>query len=197
MEKQEKQTKKSEMKNFQEKKPEVRAPMSHQEQEDKRFSEKMVRIMSEDIEGAMKVYPALTKINGVSWSLANAVCNVLKLDKNRKIGSLTEDEIKKITEFMKNPQIPEFLFNRNRDRESGKNMHLTGTNLELQTEFDVKRLKKIKSYKGVRHAAGLPVRGQRTKSHFRKNKTKSMGIKKKGKPEDNKNENFKQQAGKK
>ena len=191
----EKQTQKPEIASLQDKKP---VSLSKRDQEEKRYDEKMVRIMSEDIEGAMKVYPALTKINGVSWSLANAVCSVLKLDKNRKVGSLTEDEIKKITEFIKNPQIPEFLFNRNRDRDSGKNLHLTGTNLELQTEFDIKRLKKIKSYKGIRHAAGLPVRGQRTKSHFRKNKTRSMGIKKKGKS-DEKAENFKAhlQAGKK
>jgi len=40
-------------------------------------------------------------------------------------------------------------------------------------------MKKIKSYKGIRHVAGLPVRGQRTKSHFRKNARKSGGIKKK------------------
>ena len=43
-----------------------------------------------------------------------------------------------------------------------------------------KRLQMIKSYKGMRHAAGLPVRGQRTKSNFRKNKGKgSLGVKKK------------------
>src|SRR3989338_5242719 len=109
----EKQTQKPEGKNQQEKKPIVPAVMSKQQQADKKYDEKMVRLMSEDIEGAMKVYPALTKINGVSWSLANAVCSVLKLDKNRKVGSLTEDELKKITEFIKNPQIPDFLFNRN------------------------------------------------------------------------------------
>ena len=40
--------------------------------------------------------------------------------------------------------------------------------LDIQKEFDIKRLKKIKSYRGLRHAQGLPVRGQRTRSHFRK-----------------------------
>ncbi|MEK6741864.1 MAG: 30S ribosomal protein S13, partial [Nanoarchaeota archaeon] len=181
-------------------KPEISEYMANKMREEKKYGEKMVRLMSEDIEGAMKVYPALTKINGVSWSLANATCHVLKIDKNRKIGSLTEEEIKMVTEFIKNPKIPEFLFNRNRDFETGKNLHLTGTGLELQTEFDIKRLKKIKSYRGIRHAANLPVRGQRTKSHFRKNKTKSMGIKKRGKTEDkveNKAENFKTTTNKK
>ena len=83
-------------------------------QQEKKYDEKMVRIMSEDIEGSMKLYPALTKINGVSWALANAVCISLSLDKTRKVGSLTEAEIKKVTEFIKNPQIPTFLFNRNK-----------------------------------------------------------------------------------
>lgn len=180
----EKQKQSPEMKGSLEHKPRNPGHASMKTQEEKRYEEKMVRLMSEDIEGVMKVYPALTKVTGVSWALANAVCHSLKIDKNRKIGSLTDDELKKVTEFIKNPQIPEFLFNRNRDLETGKNMHLSGTGLELQTEFDIKRLKKIKSYRGIRHAAGQPVRGQRTKAHFRKNKTKSMGIKKRGKTEE-------------
>ena len=152
-----------------------------QKESDRKAEERIVRIMSEDIEGRMKIYAGLTKIKGVSWSLSNAVCNILKMDKNRKIGSLSEDEIKKITEFLKNPKIPEFLLNRRKDFETGENKHVTGTNLELQNEFDIKRLKKIKSYRGIRHSAKLPVRGQRTKGHFRKNKAKGAGIKKKSK----------------
>ncbi len=41
-------------------------------------------------------------------------------------------------------------------------------------------MRKIKSYKGVRHSSGLPVRGQKTKSNFRKNKGKVASVKKKG-----------------
>lgn len=150
-----------------------------QKTEEEKYKERMIRILSEDIEGGMTVYAGLTKIKGISWSLANAVCKVLKIDKNRKAGSLTDAEVKKISEFIKNPQIPSFILNRRFDFETGKDKHLTGTYLELQKEFDIKRLKKIKSYRGIRHAAGLPVRGQRTKSHFRKNKAKGAGIKKK------------------
>ena len=51
--------------------------------------------------------------------------------------------------------------------------------LELQKEFDIKRLKKIKSYRGIRHTLGLPSRGQRTKGNFRPHKMKGVGIKKK------------------
>ncbi len=149
---------------------------------------RIVRILSTDIEGREGVYPGLAKIKGVSWSLSNAVCKSLDLKKERKIGSLTEDEIKKISAFLKNPPIPVFLLNRRNDFETGENRHLIGTDLDLRKDFDIKRLKKIRSYKGVRHAAKLPVRGQRTKGHFRKNKSKGVGIKKKTKVKDFKGE---------
>ncbi len=153
--------------------------VQEQKTEEEKYKERIVRILDKDIEGGMKIYAGLTKIKGISWSMANAICKRLKIDKNRKIGSLTDAEVKKILDFIKNPEIPGFIFNRRFDFETGEKRHLTGTNLELQKEFDIKRLKKIKSYKGIRHSAGLPVRGQRTKSNFRKNKRKGAGIKRK------------------
>ena len=150
-----------------------------QEKSELRFEEKIVRIMSKDIRGNMKVYAGLTKIKGISWSFSNAVCKILKIGNEKKIGSLTENEIKKISEFIKSPKLPSYIINRRVDFETGKNGHLTGSDLELRNEFDIKRLKKIKSYKGYRHASNLPVRGQRTKGHFRKNRAKGVGIKKK------------------
>ncbi|MEX0932622.1 MAG: 30S ribosomal protein S13 [Candidatus Pacearchaeota archaeon] len=143
--------------------------------------ERIVRILSKDIEGGIKLYPGLTKIKGISWSFSNAVCNALKLDKGKKIGDLTEAEIIKITEFVKNPKLPQFLLNRRFDFSEGKDGHLNGIDLELQNEFDIKRLKKIKSYRGYRHMSGLPMRGQRTRGNFRRNKAKGVGIKKKSK----------------
>ena len=148
---------------------------------EKKQEERIIRILSKDIGGRMKIYPGLTKIKGVSWSLSNVVCKILKIEKTRKIGSLTNEEITKISEFIKNPKVSKYLINRRKDFETGENKHLTGSDLELQTEFDIKRLKKIKSYRGYRHMSGLPSRGQRTKSNFRRNKSKGSGIKKKGK----------------
>jgi small subunit ribosomal protein S13 len=53
--------------------------------------------------------------------------------------------------------------------------------LKFAKENDVKMMKKIKSYRGLRHQWSLPVRGQRTKSNFRRNKGKgSLGVKRKG-----------------
>ncbi len=138
----------------------------------------LVRILSKDIEGRMNIYVGLTKIKGVSWSLSNAVCKKLNFPKNKKVGTLTEQEIKKISDFLKNPDVPTFLINRRSDMASGENKHLVSTDLELQKEFDIKRLKKIKSYRGVRHASGQPTRGQRTKSHFREKNRKVVGVKK-------------------
>ena len=103
------------------------------------------------------------------------------IEKTKKIGALTEGEIEKISTFMKNPDLPEYIFNRKQDLETGEDRHLIGVDLDLTKEFDIKRLRKIKSYKGLRHALGLPLRGQRTKSNFRKNRRKGAGIKKKSK----------------
>jgi len=150
-----------------------------QKQTKQRNENRVVRILSKDIEGNMGLYAGLTKIKGISWTLSNAICQILKLDKNKKIGALTNEEIDKITNFFKSPELPKYLLNRQNDFETGENKHLIGNDLELTTEFDIKRLKKIKSYRGSRHLSGLPMRGQRTKSNFRRNRRKGAGIKKK------------------
>ena len=142
---------------------------------------RIIRILGKDIEGNVKLYPGLTQIKGVSWALANATCVLLKMDKTKTIGELSEEEISKISEFLKNPQVPDYILNRRKDFETGEDMHLLGSDLELKGEFDVKRLKKIKVYRGLRHMIGLPMRGQRTKSNFRRNRKKGAGIKKKNK----------------
>jgi len=149
--------------------------------QEQKQEERVVRILSKDIEGGMKIYPGLTKIKGISWGISNVICKKLNIDKNRLIGSLTNDEVKKISEFVKKIKIPKYFNNKVKNFETGGDKHLIGSELELQTEFDIKRLKKIKSYRGYRHMSGLPLRGQRTRSNFRKNKMKGAGIKKKGK----------------
>ena len=142
--------------------------------------DRVVRILAKDIEGSTRIGAGLAKIKGISWGFANAICHVLRIDKERKVGSLSEDEIGKISDFTKFPKVPAFILNRRFDFETGENRHLLGSDLMLRNEFDIKRLKKIKSYKGVRHGAGLPVRGQRTRSNFRLNRKRGVGIKKRG-----------------
>lgn len=137
----------------------------------------LVRIMQTDIPGDKKVLTGLTYIKGVSWAISNALCKILKLDENKKISALTPEEINAITEFLKNPQLPRFMLNRRNDFETGQDSHLIGTELDMKKEFDIRRLKKIRSYRGLRHATGQPTRGQRTRSHFRsKGKKKAVGV---------------------
>ncbi|MBI2672048.1 30S ribosomal protein S13 [Candidatus Woesearchaeota archaeon] len=139
----------------------------------------IVRIVNTDILGGTKIFQALTKIHGVSYNFSNAVCNHLGLEKTKAVGSFENEEIKKIEEVVKNPLkygLPRFIINRRADIETGEDKHLLGSDLKLRKEFDVKLMKKIKTYKGIRHALGLPVRGQGTKAHFRTGK--SIGVKK-------------------
>jgi len=72
-----------------------------------------------------------------------------------------------------------FLKNRRSDFKTGEESHIIGSELDMKKDFDIRRLKKIRAYRGIRHAAGLPVRGQRTRSHFRK-KGQAVGVKRKG-----------------
>lgn len=140
----------------------------------------IVRIINADIPGSKSMDIALTSITGIGHSFSQAVCSALKMDQHRKIGSLSKEEVKKVEEVIKSPEsykIPSYLFNRENDPETGKNKHIINPDLKLTHEFDIKNLKTIKSYRGIRHAQGLPLRGQRTRSNFRKGKT--VGVSKK------------------
>lgn len=162
----------------------IRKKQGKEERKERKIEEEsIIRILSTDISGNKKIFVGLTKIKGVSWTLSNAVCYILDIDKNRKMNSLTKEEINKISELVKNPEdkIPAFILNRQKDIETGKDRHLIGSDLELRREFDIKRLKKIKSYRGLRHALRQPVRGQRTRSHFRERHRKAVGVSKKAK----------------
>ena len=139
----------------------------------------LVRILGRDVRGDIKIKSALTKINGISWAISNAICKILKLDEEKKIQDFDKDELARIEDFMKAPELPSFLKNRRNDLDSGEDLHMSGMDLKLRKEFDLKRLKKIKSYKGARHAAQLPVRGQRTKGNFRRNRKPSVAAAKK------------------
>jgi small subunit ribosomal protein S13 len=136
---------------------------------------RLIRILGKDIRGDKKLFVGITNLKGISWSFANALCKVLKLDPNKKIAELSEKEIQQITEFVKSPKIPSYLMNRRKDYNFGGDKHIVGSDLDMQKDFDIKRIKKIKSYKGVRHIQGQPVRGQRTKSHFRTNRKNKKG----------------------
>jgi small subunit ribosomal protein S13 len=67
--------------------------------------------------------------------------------------------------------------NRRKDLETGKDGHLISADLVLRNKMDIEQMKGIKSWRGYRHAYGLRVRGQRTKTTGRAGK--ALGVKKK------------------
>jgi small subunit ribosomal protein S13 len=145
-----------------------------------------VRIANTDLDGNKSIGNALKKIKGVSFMFSNMICNFAGVDKMSKTGYLKDEEVKKLDDVLNNPlkyNAPSWMLNRRKNYEDGKDYHVITGNLSFAEENDVKRMKKIRSYRGVRHGQGLPVRGQRTKSNFRKNKGKaSLGVVKKAAP---------------
>ena len=141
----------------------------------------IIRILQTDIPGNKNLLTGLTYIKGVSWSISNALCILLKYNPLKKIAELSEEEIERITEFLKGNKegMPDFLKNRRIDFETGETSHLIGNELDMKKEFDIRRLKKIRSYRGLRHAFGHPTRGQRTRSNFRSKKRQAVGVKRK------------------
>ncbi len=130
----------------------------------------ILRIANAEIKGEVPIAQALTKVKGCKFMFANAICQVLDLDRKRRAGDFSEQEIEKIEDCLGNPvkyNIPKWLFNRRKDLDTGVDKHIVSIDLDLRREFDVRRLKKIRSYRGWRHAKKLPVRGQRTRSSFR------------------------------
>ena len=155
----------------------------------------IIRVSNTDIKGDIPLHHALTKIRGIGYSFANAICHATKIDRTKKVGYLEEKDVKKIEECIKEPlkfNLPTWLLNRQRDIETGENRHIVTSTLKFQTEVDIKNMKKIKTYRGMRHAYGQPVRGQKTRAHFRhgaavgvqRSKAKMQVQKKEGKDKD-------------
>jgi small subunit ribosomal protein S13 len=142
----------------------------------------IVRVCNTDLKGEKAILYALTKIKGVNVMYANMALSISGIDKTRKTGDLSEAEVSKIDEILRSPNkynVPTWLYNRRLDYETGEDKHLLSSDLTLEKDNDLKRMKKVKTYKGLRHQWGLTVRGQRTKSNFRRNKGKGLVAKKK------------------
>jgi small subunit ribosomal protein S13 len=139
----------------------------------------LVRIAGKDISGKKNVVSGLALIRGVGPRTGRIACIGAKVDWRRRIGNLSDKEIDVIEEEIKKlDKAPSWLLNRQKDYDSGKNLQVIGSDLMLSLRDDINRLRKIRSYRGVRHETGLPVRGQRTRSTFRKNATVGVSRKK-------------------
>lgn len=141
----------------------------------------LVRIANADLKGEKAIINGLTNINGVGFMFANLVIELAKIDPSKKSGELSDEELKKIETILEDPVkagAPKWMLNRRKDTETGEDIHILTNDLSFIKDNDLKLLKKIKCYRGNRHSRGLPCRGQRTKSNFRKNKGKATGVKK-------------------
>jgi small subunit ribosomal protein S13 len=127
----------------------------------------VVRLAGTDIEGTLKVIPALARIKGVGWRFAHALLASLKIDPNLQIGQLKEREIAAIEAALKDPTstpLPRWLFNRRKDLLTGQDLHIIGADWDFNVRMDIEREKQLQTWRGVRHALGLKVRGQRTRT---------------------------------
>jgi small subunit ribosomal protein S13 len=141
----------------------------------------IIRLMNTDVPGSLGTQKALAKIKGIGQNLSAAICARMDLDRTKAINSYSDVELKELEVKVKAMNgVESWQLNRQKDYDTGNDKHLLTTDLKLQLDFDKKRLSKIKSYRGLRLQARLPVRGQRTKGHFRKG-GKSVGVKRKKK----------------
>ena len=121
----------------------------------------MARIAGVDIPKQKRGVIALTYIYGIGQTRAQQILAEAKVDESTKVEDWTDDEISNI-------------------REAVGSFTIEGE-LRSEVQLSIKRLMDIGCYRGIRHRAGLPLRGQRTKnnSRTRKGRRKTVANKKK------------------
>ena len=123
----------------------------------------MARIVGVDIPRNKKVSYSLCYIHGIGLSTAKMICKKAKIDLEKRIQDLTENQIVTLRETISSLEI--------------------NVECELRSfnAMNIKRLKDVGSYKGVRHRKSLPANGQRTKTNARtrKGKKRTIGLGKK------------------
>ena len=131
----------------------------------------IVRIVGNDIPGERKLLVGLTQIKGIGHNFATAIASTLKINTNSNIGHLTDANVQEIEKLITNPSaanFPSWFLNRQRDIETGKDMHLLTSDIPFTLRNDIERERITASWRGYRHLSGLKVRGQRTRTSGRK-----------------------------
>lgn len=111
----------------------------------------MARIAGVDLPRDKRVEVGLTYILGIGLSSSQAILAKTGINPDTRVRDLTEEEVQKIREVI------------------GSDCKVEG-DLRRDTALNIKRLIEVNSYRGKRHRAGLPVRGQRTKTNARTRK---------------------------
>jgi small subunit ribosomal protein S13 len=117
----------------------------------------MARVAGVEIENDKRLWVSLMGIYGIGESNAKKLCEDTKLDKDKFVKDMSEAELDVVRKYVE------------------ENYRVEGE-LRQGVFRDIKRLKDIRSYRGIRHKLGLPVRGQRTRRNARTRKGKSMPV---------------------
>jgi len=144
----------------------------------------IVRIANKDLNGSIPIYRALTGIKGVGIRMARMIAYQFQkehnISYNLPLGELPESMDAQLEAIVLAPQkhgLPTWTANRSKAID-GKPTHMVMNDLDFAIRNDLQTMKKLKSYKGLRHALGLTVRGQRTRTAGR-SKGKTVGVEKK------------------
>ena len=123
----------------------------------------MARISGVDIPREKKVPYSLCYIHGIGLTLAKNICEYAKVDENKRVSELTDNQVTSI-----------------RDAISALQIRVEGEQRTI-VSMDIKRNRDFGCYQGLSHRRGLPVNGQRTKtnSRTRKGKRRTIGLGKK------------------
>ncbi|MBS23856.1 MAG: 30S ribosomal protein S13 [bacterium] len=123
----------------------------------------MARIVGVDIPRNKKIAFSLCYIHGIGMSTALEICKTAKIDTDKRVQELSEKQISSIREVI-----------------SSLEMNVEGE-LRSFNAMNIKRLKDVGAYRGLRHRRGLPANGQRTKTNARtrKGKKRTIGLGKK------------------
>ena len=138
----------------------------------------IVRIANTDIDGGKKLIHGLSSIKGIGRQMSTFIIQKTGLDRNAKMGYLKENQIETIKKAIDSIQeeAPKWMLNHRKNYEDGKDIHVIGPQIEMNLRDEINIMKKIRSYKGIRHERGLTVRGQRTRANSRKGLT--LGVSK-------------------
>lgn len=139
----------------------------------------ILRIAGKDIDGSRKSVVALSQVKGVGYNLSQVILQSLNINPYLRIGFLTDKELSDIENALKNIStvgVPKWYLNRQKDMDSGTDMHLITSDLDFTQSNDVEREKSVMSWRGYRHMFGLRVRGQCTRTTGRK--ATAVGVKK-------------------
>ena len=137
----------------------------------------IVRLHGTNIDGTKMVPYALTEVKGVGIRLARAIVKQLDLDPTQRLGTSSDADVRKLEAALNDPAsigLPIWMLNRCKDPMTGDDIHLIASDLDLRIKEDIDLMRETRSWKGERHARGLKVRGQRTKTTARSGR--SVGV---------------------